>query len=131
AQKIFYRTNKIPTAEFHLAESRSDLKSHLSFLPFVQKLRKGGYDGRGVQVMKSEKSFETGFDVPHVLEKFVDFEKEISVIIARNENGEMKSYPVVEMEFNPEANLVEYLISPATISEKIAQEAKAIAEKIA
>lgn len=130
-QKIFYRTNKIPTPEFHLVENKKELMDHRSFLPFVQKLRKGGYDGRGVHVMKSEKEFENGFDVPNVLEKFVDFEKEISVIVARNAGGQMKTYPVVEMEFNREANLVEYLFSPANISQKIAGEAKQIAEKIA
>ncbi len=130
-QKIFYRTNKIPTAEFHLVENKNELRNHLAFLPFVQKLRKGGYDGRGVQVMKSENNFDTGFDAPFVLEKLIDFEKEISVIVARNESGELKTFPVVEMVFNPEANLVEFLISPAIIHEKTEQQAKSIAEKIA
>ncbi len=131
AQKIFYRTNKIPTSEFHLIDNKKELANHISFLPFVQKLRKGGYDGRGVQVIKTENDFEKGFDAPSVLEKFVDFEKEIAVIVARNENGEMKTFPAVEMEFNPEANLVEFLFSPAKISDVIAAIAKTIAEKIA
>ena len=131
AQKIFYRTNKIPTSEFHLIENKNDLKNHLSFLPFVQKLRKGGYDGKGVQVIRSEKDFENGFDAPSVLEKFIDFEKEIAVIVARNSDGETKTFPVVEMEFNSEANLVEFLFSPSTVSKEIEQRAKSIAEKIA
>lgn len=131
AQKIFYRTNKIPTSEFHLIDNKKELANHISFLPFVQKLRKGGYDGRGVQVIKTENDFEKGFDAPSVLEKFVDFEKEIAVIVARNENGEMKTFPAVEMEFNPEANLVEFLFSPAKISDVIAETAKTLAEKIA
>ncbi len=131
AQKIFYRTNKIPTSEFHLIETQRELSNHASFLPFVQKLRKGGYDGRGVQVMKSEDDFKKGFNAPSVLEKFVDFEKEIAVIVSRNENGEMKTFPAVEMQFNPEANLVEFLFSPANISKETAQKAKTIAEKIA
>src|SRR6185369_8687286 len=99
--KIFYRTHSIPTSEFILVENKKELGQHTAFLPFVQKLRKGGYDGRGVQVMRTEKDFEKGFDAPSVLEKFIDFEKEIAVIVARNKNGEMKSFPAVEMEFNP------------------------------
>jgi 5-(carboxyamino)imidazole ribonucleotide synthase len=131
AQKIFYRANKIPTAEFILIENKEELKKHAGFLPFVQKLRKGGYDGRGVQVMNDVADFEKGFDAPSVLEKFVDFEKEIAVIVARNEKGEMKTFPAVEMDFNPQANLVEFLFSPANISASIENEAKRIAAKIA
>ncbi|MCX6275437.1 MAG: 5-(carboxyamino)imidazole ribonucleotide synthase [Bacteroidetes bacterium] len=131
AQKIFYRTNGIPTAEFHLIENKKQLSEQKKFLPYVQKLRRGGYDGKGVQVMKSESDFEKGFDAPSVLEKFIPFEKEIAVIVARNESGEVKSFPVVEMEFNPEANLVEFLFSPATISKEIELKAEDIAKKIA
>jgi len=131
AQKIFYRTNKIPTAEFHLVENRQQLIEQKNFLPFVQKLRRGGYDGRGVQVMKSESDFEKGFDAPAVLEKYISFEKEISVIVARNESGEIKTFPVVEMEFNPEANLVEFLFSPSSVPAETAAKAISIAEKIA
>ena len=131
AQKIFYRTNKIPTAEFHLIENKGQLADQKNFLPYVQKLRRGGYDGRGVQVMKSENDFEKGFDSPSVLEKYVPFDKEISVIVARNESGEIKTFPVVEMEFNPEANLVEFLFSPSHITQTIAEKAEAIAKKIA
>lgn len=131
AQKIFYRTNGIPTAEFYLIENKAQLQNHKTSLPFVQKLRRGGYDGRGVQVMKSESDFVNGFDAPSVLEKFILFEKEIAVIVARNESGEVKSFPVVEMEFNPEANLVEFLFSPATLSKEIELKAEIIAKKIA
>ncbi len=131
AQKIFYRTHQIPTSEFHLIENKAELAKHKSFLPFVQKLRTGGYDGRGVQVMHTEKDFEKGFDAPGILEKFVDFEKEIAVIVARNEKGEMKTFPIVEMEFNPEANLVEFLSSPSSVSESVSQNAKTLAEKVA
>ncbi|CAN5493930.1 5-(carboxyamino)imidazole ribonucleotide synthase [soil metagenome] len=131
AQKIFYRTNKIPTAEFHLIENRQQLAEQENFLPYVQKLRMGGYDGRGVQVMKSVGDFEKGFDEPSVLEKYIPFEKEIAVIVARNESGEIKTFPVVEMEFNPEANLVEFLFSPSSVSKEIAATAEGIAKKIA
>lgn len=131
AQKIFYRTNKIPTAEFHLVENKEQAVNQKDFLPFVQKLRHGGYDGKGVQVIKTEKDFEKAFDAPSVLEKFIPFEKEISVIVARNPSGEIKTFPVVEMDFNAEANLVEFLFSPANISSAVAAEAEAIATKIA
>lgn len=131
SQKIFYRTNKIPTAEFQLIENKNELKNYAHFLPFVQKLRKGGYDGKGVQVMKSKADFEKGFDAPSVLEKFVDLKCEIAVIVARNRTGEMKSFPVTQMEFNQEGNLVDLLFSPADVSEKISEVAKNIAEKIA
>lgn len=131
AQKIFYRTNGIPTAEFHLIENKTQLNEQRDFLPYVQKLRKGGYDGRGVQVMRTVADLEKGFDAPSVLEKFVPFEKEISVIVARNESGEVKTFPVVEMEFNPEANLVEFLFSPSAVSIEVQHKAEAIAKKIA
>ncbi|MEO8087173.1 MAG: 5-(carboxyamino)imidazole ribonucleotide synthase [Bacteroidota bacterium] len=131
AQKIFYRTNKIPTAEFHLIENKQQLTEQENFLPYVQKLRRGGYDGRGVQVMNSVGDFEKGFDEPSVLEKYIPFEKEIAVIVARSESGEIKTFPVVEMEFNPEANLVEFLFSPSSVSNEIATTAEGIAKKIA
>jgi 5-(carboxyamino)imidazole ribonucleotide synthase len=131
SQKIFYRTNKIPTAEFHLIENKAELEKYADFVPFVQKLRKGGYDGRGVQVILSKNDFEKGFNEPSVLEKYIPFEKEIAVIVGRNENGAVKTFPAVEMDFNPEANLVEFLFSPANISEEIETKAEDIAMKIA
>ena len=91
----------------------------------MQKMRTGGYDGKGVTPLRNEKDLETAFEVPSILEKFVDFEKELSVIVARNENGETKVYPTVECEFSPEANLVEFLFSPADVTpaiEKVAEE---------
>jgi len=131
AQKTFYKEHNIPTAEFHLVADKKGMEDYPSFLPFVQKLRTGGYDGRGVQVIRNEADMSKGFDAPSVLEKLVDFDKEIAVIVARNEKGEMKSFPVVEMEFNPEANLVEFLFSPANIPAAIEESAKKIAEKVA
>jgi 5-(carboxyamino)imidazole ribonucleotide synthase len=79
-------------------------------------LGKEGYDGRGVQVLRSEHDLPKAFDKPGVLEKLIDFEKEIAVIVSRNERGEVMAFPSVEMVFHPEANLVEYLLSPAQIS---------------
>lgn len=129
-QKIFYEENGIPTAPYKLIESGAELPENADFLPFMQKLRKGGYDGRGVQAIKSESDFEKGFTEPSVLEKFVDFEKELSVIVARNASGETITYPIVELEFNPEANLVEFLFAPANVSAEIEEEARKIAETI-
>lgn len=126
-QKEFYRENGIPTAEYRLIESSAELEKHKDFLPFAQKLRKGGYDGKGVQIIRTEADFEKAFDAPSVLEKFIDFEKELAVIAARNEEGETDGFPAVELEFNPEANLVELLFAPAEISEAIELEARKVA----
>lgn len=126
-QKIFYRTHGIPTAEFQLLDSVEHIHKYASQFPFIQKLRKGGYDGKGVVKLNDVSEIEKGFDEPSILEKLIDFEKEISVLVARNIHGECKAFPVVEMEFNPEANLVEYLFSPATISADTEQKAIQIA----
>ncbi len=129
-QKAFYRDNGIPTAEFILVENATEVKQNATFLPAVNKLGKEGYDGRGVQILREEKDLAKAFDAPGLLEKLIDFEKEISVIVARNEAGEIKTFPVVEMVFHPVHNLVEYLFAPADISKAIAQEADTIACKI-
>lgn len=130
AQKIFYQENNIPTADFFLINSQVELQLFKDKLPFVQKMRKGGYDGKGVKAMKSENDFNSGFDVPSMLEVFVDFKKELSVIVARNPSGEVKCFPCVEQEFSTEANLVEFLFSPAQVSETIERKAQNIAEEI-
>lgn len=130
AQKEFYLKNDIPTAPFKLIRTKEDLFNQAEFLPFVQKMRTGGYDGKGVYVVPNEAALEGGFDVPSVLEQFVDFEKELSVIVARNENGEIKTFPLVECEFNPKLNLVEFLFSPAAVSQEVEQAAEKIAHKI-
>lgn len=115
-QKQFYRENDIPTAEFILTGNRADVSAKASFLPAVHKLGKEGYDGRGVQVLRTASDLPKAFDAPGVLEKLVDIDKEIAVIVSRNERGEIMAFPSVEMVFHPEANLVEYLLSPAQIS---------------
>jgi 5-(carboxyamino)imidazole ribonucleotide synthase len=128
-QKEFYQTHHLPTAPFYLVSNKEEVLNYVDQFPFFQKLRVGGYDGKGVQALRTEADLDNAFDAPCVLEKFVDFEKEISVIVARNENGEVSHFPVVECEFNPEANLVEFLFAPAQISEAIEEEAIAIATK--
>ncbi len=129
-QKLFYQKHNLPTAPFRLVEGREELEKHKDFLPFVQKLRKGGYDGRGVQVIRSEADFVKAFDAPSILEKFVDFSKELAIIVARNEQGDIKTFPVVELEFNPEANLVEFLFAPAQIIPDVTAKAEALAGKV-
>lgn len=129
-QKEFYKRHQIPTAEFILTKNKQEVIANRSFLPAVNKLGKEGYDGRGVQLLRSEADLEKAFDAPGLLEKLIDFEKEIAVIVARNESGEIISYPAVEMVFHPTANLVEYLFSPAEISSAIAKEADAIAKSV-
>ena len=130
SQKEFYASNGIPTAPFRLIAENESLENHTDYMPFMQKARKGGYDGKGVQAIKSIADFGSAFTSPSVLESFVDFDKELSVIVARNANGETKTYPIVELEFNPEANLVEFLFAPAAVSESIEKEARIIAEDI-
>ncbi len=129
-QKLFYEKHDLPTAPFRLIGSATELEQHTDFLPFVQKLRKGGYDGRGVQVIRTEADFAKAFNAPSVLEKFVDFEKELAIIAARNEHGEVKTFPVVELEFNPEANLVEFLFSPALIAPDTIAKVEALATRL-
>ena len=129
-QKQFYQDHQIPTAPFVLTENKSDVELHTDFLPAVHKLGKAGYDGRGVQKLMSTNDLPLAFDAPGLLEKFVDFEKELSVIIARNKNGEVAVFPVVELVFHPLYNLVEYLFSPAAISDEIRLQAEDIANKL-
>ncbi len=129
-QKQFYADHNIPTPAFYLVNNKEEITNYISEFPFMQKMRTGGYDGKGVTPLRSEKDLETAFEVPSVLEKFVDFEKELSVIVARNENGETKVYPTVECEFSPEANLVEFLFSPADVSQEIEKAAEELAISI-
>ncbi|MFN3377827.1 MAG: 5-(carboxyamino)imidazole ribonucleotide synthase [Runella zeae] len=130
-QKQFYREHGLPTADFVLTQNREDVKNYLDFLPAFHKLGKDGYDGKGVQRIASAEDVSKAFDAPGLLEKAVDFEKELAVIVARNERGEVATFPTVEMVFHPEANLVEYLFAPAEISEAIETQAKDLAIRTA
>lgn len=126
-QKTFYKANGIPTADFILTETKEEVAKHADFLPAVNKLGKEGYDGRGVQMMRSASDLNKAFDAPSLLEKLIDFKKELSVIVARNEAGEVKCFPIVELAFHPEANLVEFLFAPAEISTVIKDKANQVA----
>jgi 5-(carboxyamino)imidazole ribonucleotide synthase len=130
-QKQFFKENGIPTAEFKLITSVNDLRQTGIPYPYIQKLRRDGYDGRGVYKVVDESYLANAFTEPSIVERLIDFEKEIGVIVARNESGQVSTFPLVEMEFNPEVNLVEFLISPSTLSAAIQKEAERIAKKIA
>lgn len=129
-QKEFYKEHNLPTASFHLIDNKAAIDRFIPSFPIVQKLRKGGYDGKGVQVLRTIEDLNLAFDAPSILEEMVPFKKELSVIVARNENGEVVTFPTVECEFNPEANLVELLFSPASISENIEEEAQSLAKAL-
>ena len=130
-QKQFFKQNDIPTSAFQLISNRESLRNANLPLPFVQKLRKDGYDGKGVKMILNEDDLQNAFEEPSIIEEIVKFQKEIAVIVSRNDRGEVKTFPMVEMEFNPQANLVEFLISPSTYSFEIQQKAEELAKKIA
>lgn len=130
-QKQFFKENDIPTAPFQLVNSKEDLLATNFTYPFILKQRKDGYDGKGVMKISNIGAIDNAFDAPSLIEELVDFEKEIAVIVARNSNGDIKTFPMVEMEFNSEANLVEFLISPSTYPDDIQEKAQKIAMNIA
>ena len=128
-QKQFFADSDIPTADFILVEENGDF-SKMGF-PIVQKLRVGGYDGRGVQILKNATELlQRGFSEACVLEKAVDIDKELGVIVARNSSGETAVYPVTESVFDPNANLVSSLFAPAQIDDTTTQKAKDLALKV-
>lgn len=127
-QKQFYKDNEIPTSDFELFANLESLKQEMldakTQVPFVWKSTEFGYDGNGVKVIRKIEDLE-GLPVGEcIAEDLVNFKNELAVIVARNPNGEIKTYPVVEMEFHPEANQVEYVICPARIDAKVAQKAR-------
>ncbi len=129
-QKQFYKDNQIPTSDFVITQNKNELLQHQNFLPAAHKVGKGGYDGRGVELMKTTADFAKGFDAPSVLEKLVQIKKEIAVIIAVNDKGENALYPPVDMVFDQRLNLLEFQISPADLPEKVLWKAEAIALKV-
>ncbi|HTQ99326.1 MAG TPA: 5-(carboxyamino)imidazole ribonucleotide synthase [Candidatus Acidoferrum sp.] len=129
-QKQFYRDHNIPTADFVLVENRADIANHAAFLPAFNKLGKGGYDGGGVQRLDTPADIDKGFDKPGLLEKYIDFERELSVIAARNADGEIAVFPPVECIFDPRYNLVDYLLSPSTAAHSVLVRAEAVARQV-
>jgi len=134
-QKAFYQENNIPTAQFSRFPSLENLKEAINnqkvALPFVWKSARFGYDGNGVKMVRSIQDLEGLPNGECIAEKLVPFKNELAVIVARNAKGEIKTYPVVEMEFHPEANQVEYVLCPARIDDSVAEKAKNVALKVA
>jgi 5-(carboxyamino)imidazole ribonucleotide synthase len=130
-QKQFWTAQALPTMPYRLYDSaeavREALRAGVLSLPMVQKTRTDGYDGRGVAIIRTEADLGKLLEGPCVVEELADIDKELAVIVARNVSGETKAFPAVEMSFHPEANLVEFLICPAGISEVLAERAAALA----
>ncbi|MEW2922906.1 5-(carboxyamino)imidazole ribonucleotide synthase [Muricauda sp. ANG21] len=133
-QKLFYTDHGIPTSPFTRFAYTSEIEDSISNgglqLPFVWKSAQFGYDGQGVKVVRKMDDLKELPNVECIAEKLVDFKNELAVIVARSSEGEVKTYPVVEMEFHPEANQVEYVICPARIDDVVAEKAKAVALKV-
>lgn len=133
-QKHFYIDHQIPTAPFshyaYLEELKHAIENESLQFPFVWKAARFGYDGNGVKIVRNFSDLENLANVECITEQLIPFKNELAVIVARNLAGEIKTYPVVEMEFHPEANQVEYVICPARIDEKVAQKAQEIALKV-
>lgn len=133
-QKTFYSNNDIPTADYKIFNTKAELlagiEAHDLHLPFVWKSATGGYDGKGVSVIRNLENAESLPDTLCIAEKLIPFKNELAVIVARNESGVVRTYPVVEMEFHPEANQVEYVVCPARIEASTAEKARNLAEKV-
>ncbi len=130
-QKEFYQQHRIPTASFQLFSSKEKLKDavlrgFVSF-PFVWKSESMGYDGYGVKIVRSNHDLEQVNEGGCMAEDLVNIDKELGIIVCRSPKGEIKCYPCVEMEFHPEANQVEYVLSPARISKAVANKAEEVA----
>jgi 5-(carboxyamino)imidazole ribonucleotide synthase len=126
-QKEFYKQHEIPSGDFVVTNTKAELLSFEAFLPAVHKIAKGGYDGKGVELMRTKEDFQKGFDAPAVLEKMMEIEKELSMIVAVNEKGERAIYDAVHMVVDQKLNLLSYQISPAVIPEKLLWKAEAVA----
>ncbi|MCX7862638.1 MAG: 5-(carboxyamino)imidazole ribonucleotide synthase [Bacteroidales bacterium] len=134
-QKDFYSKHNIPTASYFLTEHKTEIISSLNNgklkMPFVQKLRKGGYDGRGVQVVNSISDLDFLLEGASVIEEKINIQNEIAVIVARNKKGEIKCFPAVDMVFDPKANLVKMLVCPSAATEQQQKVAAEIATHLA
>ncbi|MBT8270626.1 MAG: 5-(carboxyamino)imidazole ribonucleotide synthase [Flavobacteriaceae bacterium] len=132
-QKLFYVDHNLPTADFsrfgYKAELEAAMTNTIVEYPFVWKSAKFGYDGRGVKIVRNDDDFQQLPNVECIVEELVNFKKELAVIVARSASAEVAAFPVVEMEFHPEANQVEYVICPARISKEVAAKAELIALK--
>lgn len=126
-QKKYYKEHQIPTADFKVTNDHLQLQAEEDFLPAVHKLGEGGYDGRGVQVLKSKADLDKGFKEPSVLEKLIQIDKEIAQVVAINDKGETALYPPVEMHFDPDLNMLDFQLCPAQLLQKTLWKIEAIA----
>jgi len=126
-QKQFYQKYEIPTPAFKIINNLSELQQEQSFLPAVQKLAEGGYDGHGIKSLNETADLISGFDEPSVLEKKIKLKKEIAQLVAVGQDGKTTLYPSVEMVFNRDLNMLDYQLSPAGITQKILWKVEAIA----
>lgn len=130
-QKQFFEKHSLPTSPYRLLPKDPKVSEIIDFLPAYQKLRVGGYDGKGVKKVTPEIQSNELFQAPSVLEKAVNVRNEIAVIVARSASGNLVTYPPVEMIFNPSLNLIDFLYGPAEISSAVSDEATRIATTIA
>lgn len=123
-QRKFFQQRGIPVPYFKEIEDISELKD---YIPCVQKAKRGGYDGRGVVLIKSEEDLQKAIKEPSYVEEYVEIEKEVGVIVARDRRKNIKVYPVVEMVFKTDGNLLDYLKSPADLDEETQKQAQQVA----
>ncbi len=129
-QKELLVAQGIPTSEFVACDVPTIADAGVFGFPVVQKARKGGYDGKGVSVIRSQDDASSLLHCPSIFEKMVDIEMELAVMVARNPQGDIVTYPVTEMEFDARANLLDFLLVPARISDEVAEEARALAARV-
>jgi 5-(carboxyamino)imidazole ribonucleotide synthase len=130
-QKSFYQQHQIPSADFAVLNSKNEIHDHHHLIPAAQKLATGGYDGKGVQLIHTKEDITKGFDAPSVLEKMIDIEKEIAIIVAVGQDQSTTLYPAVEMVFDPILNLLDYQICPADLKQQTLWKAEAMAISVA
>lgn len=130
-QKEFYQRNLIHSSAFVVVHQKEQIRQFEDYLPAAQKLATGGYDGKGVQLIRSVQDIDKGFDAPSVLEKMVDIDKEIAITVAVAQNLEMKVYPAVEMVFDPVLNLLDFQVCPAAINQATLEKASDLAKLVA
>lgn len=129
-QKAFYTEHGIKTPPYYLIDDASGIDVDKMPPPFVQKLRQGGYDGKGVQLIQTTADLALLWDAPSVIEAFTEIDKEIAVMVIKDQQGKMAVYPAVEMVFDPDLNLVDYLFAPANLSEKQLETANSLAQSV-
>lgn len=129
-QKQVLLDHGLPTSRFnHVTNENLDELLEDYGYPVVQKACKGGYDGKGVYVIKSKEDLADMIEAPSFFEEFVPFEREIATMVARNAKGQMEIYPIVDMVFDEDTNMCDITVCPSKIDTKIQEEARELAKK--